>query len=462
MNLPKSGRVVVIDDESKDALPLIKVLSRQKISTTYFSGRIEELPNKHFTDVRIVFLDIVLEGMSGREEEKIILSVLYKVIEKIISPENGPFILILWTKHDNYNDTLEKMLKNQNYQPILLNLQKTECMKEDNDEYDLEKISTKIEEKLKKVGIYDIFLLWENIVHDSVSTTINEFSQLIKFDDNWNAEMVKIYYNLAKAWVGQHIDSIDSKEILRNALFTFKGIFEDNLEKNIKNTETIPEIVFLEKNMNQNLKEDIKAKINSKLLLDIDCKKIFPPGCLYFIEDCNNSEKEILINDAINKTELNKQYKQYKKSFCGKKNDVSKNEFEEKFLETLSDKIELIQLEVTPFCDYIQKKMKVSRLVKGFLCPIQISFDMCGTNLPVNLYGKNSLIKQHTQFLYLSPIFEYKGKQYFLILDFRHFTSSKNEKMQNKKILFRLRKDILSEIQVKLSSHINRTGVLYL
>jgi len=38
LNLPRSGRVVVIDDKSNEGLPLIKVLSKDKISVTYFTA----------------------------------------------------------------------------------------------------------------------------------------------------------------------------------------------------------------------------------------------------------------------------------------------------------------------------------------------------------------------------------------------------------------------------------------
>jgi len=49
-----------------------------------------------------------------------------------------------------------------------------------------------------------------------------------------------------------------------------------------------------------------------------------------------------------------------------------------------------------------------------------------------------------------------------MILDFRYFTSVKADELKGKNVLFRIRKELLSDIQIKLSSHINRTGVLYL
>jgi len=52
---------------------------------------------------------------------------------------------------------------------------------------------------------------------------------------------------------------------------------------------------------------------------------------------------------------------------------------------------------------------------------------------------------------------------YFLLLDFRFFTSiGKDEINDSVQPLFRIRQNLLTEIQSKLSHHINRQGLLYL
>jgi len=83
--------------------------------------------------------------------------------------------------------------------------------------------------------------------------------------------------------------------------------------------------------------------------------------------------------------------------------------------------------------------------------------DSAGTN--TGIWRK---IKKHALFLYVSPAIHYKGKDYRMILDFRYFTSVKTDELKSTDVLFRIRKELLSDIQIKLSSHINRTGVLYL
>jgi len=82
---PENGSVVIVDDQIEEALPLMKVLAKTGISSKYFSGKAEELPGVPFDNVRIIFLDIELEGMHGVTEDKTKLSALANVISKIVT-----------------------------------------------------------------------------------------------------------------------------------------------------------------------------------------------------------------------------------------------------------------------------------------------------------------------------------------------------------------------------------------
>ena len=70
MNISQSGRVVVIDDNKKEAYPLIETLSKKGIPSTYFSSEIEQLPDKPLSGIRIVFLDIESEQLVNQMKQK--------------------------------------------------------------------------------------------------------------------------------------------------------------------------------------------------------------------------------------------------------------------------------------------------------------------------------------------------------------------------------------------------------
>ncbi len=420
LNLPRSGRVVVIDDKSNEGLPLIKVLSKDKISVTYFTGRKEELPEQPFLDVRLVFLDIVLEGVEGADD-KTKLSIATGVIKCIVHKDNGPFILAAWTKHKELIEELEKRLKKNKYQPIVVDLQKYEFKDNKTGKYDynLKEIEKKLKEKLENLSVFEIFILWENMVYRSASSVVNKFSGLVGFNDSWNDELKNILYKLAEAQAGKTLDTSLPQKIVENALLTFDGIFVDTLEKNLHSNSDGMNVSFSESSVEDN----IIGKINSKLLLDTSELDRLYPGNVYEINNKTHIKESLNTGNAME-------------------------------IEEIKNKSIPVIIEVSPLCDFVQNKMKLSRIVKGFLCPVEVQID--GT-----IIQTCKKLKSSTHFLYISPVIEHKEKLYRLVIDFRHFSAEPIDEINRKTSIFRLRKDILINIQTKLSSHINRPGVLF-
>ena len=206
--------------------------------------------------------------------------------------------------------------------------------------------------------------------------------------------------------------------------------------------------------------EEVKARINTRLLLDkISISTLFP-GNVYKVDDDNLGS---LIYDSVHADSLLNDFSENKSmqpseiiDGNGKIKSEYKsdwNKFIKKFREQLKiDAISVI-VEVSPLCDFIQNKMKLSRVVKGFLCPIRVQIN----GRVIDVYEK---LRKHTNFLYITPIIEYEEKIYRLVIDFRYF-SAKNE-LDSATCIFRLRKEILIDVQTKLSGHVSRPGVLFI
>src|SRR5437016_1891841 len=94
-------RVMIVDDELNDALPMFEAFARRGIPTVYFSGREDGLPppEGRLSGVRLAILDMVLT-MPEPPAETIIAQLLV-VIERILSPANGPYICIIWTRRSD-------------------------------------------------------------------------------------------------------------------------------------------------------------------------------------------------------------------------------------------------------------------------------------------------------------------------------------------------------------------------
>jgi hypothetical protein len=104
-----------------------------------------------------------------------------------------------------------------------------------------------------------------------------------------------------------------------------------------------------------------------------------------------------------------------------------------------------IELNVSPICDYAQQKMPCCRILPGLLIK---------NNYP---------IEKGNAFNYISDaVINFGEIDYLLVFDFKYLYSIQNAISKKRHSNFKLRQQLLADIQVKLGSHINRAGVLYL
>jgi hypothetical protein len=105
---------------------------------------------------------------------------------------------------------------------------------------------------------------------------------------------------------------------------------------------------------------------------------------------------------------------------------------------------QLVQLDITPVCDYSQNKEYVRSIFGGML-NTEFASDCKGTE----------------QYYYLTPSLEINGQEKVILFDFRYIkTLLKNEIIQRNVIPgFRLRREICTDIQSQLSNQINRPGI---
>ena len=115
--LPINGRIAIVDDQLSQAAPLIKTLSKNRLPHTYFSGEVEFLPdtNDNDNDIRILFLDINLIDNS-EHENKVLKSRLIPVINRIISLNNYPYIIVYWSRHEHHKNLIEDDIFKSKYE----------------------------------------------------------------------------------------------------------------------------------------------------------------------------------------------------------------------------------------------------------------------------------------------------------------------------------------------------------
>jgi hypothetical protein len=381
----------------------------------------------------------VVLGPSGQPTKTKIGTVI-KVLDKLIDKKNGPFLIIAWTKHPECIEKIKEKLKDHHV--FILDIKKIDCQESIDGEmvFSIEKIENNMSIALKNIGFFQIYSLWENLVQDASIKSVNNFSSFCSNPSDWNKEMCRIFYSLAKANAGKQLNENDKLNIIKNAFSTFNNAFLDSLENQFNNIEYLLKTEELSVDFSNNPIENgqTRASINSMLLLSFnEMSEKIEPGSVCRIKPRNSKT----ITDLIDP-----QFVDYEKI----------SELKKSFIPIL--------LEVSPSCDYSQDKWKLHRQIPGVLWPVDFIVKI--------VKGKDKEIVKNAEYIYKSPAIIFNKKIYKMVFDLRDFSTS-NLKTSKKSIekksfqsldppIFRVRHDLLIEIQFKISQHINRPGFVYL
>lgn len=522
MILPNNGSVLVLDDKIDEALPLIQALSKQKVPVIYYDGLFRNLPKTPLNGIRVVFSDMKYTEVN---DDRNTVTKLIQILKTIISKDNGPYILIVWSKHDaEYLQDFKNLLSEQNdmAQPVfVLNMEKSkyfETVPSDNLEQSksldeicstienlqianpediiikikdilkqdeptlkkrlihggLGKIEKKLKLELDKAGVFNLFFIWESLVNTSSYQTINHISSLNVINEKWNENTEALLSRIAEATLGRK-NVKTNKDLVRGSLLALADMLIENTNVSIDTLLSGEELEVMLRKQKYLLKETItdceytlyyesypkeyilkqdgneifriqfdkikdltlssnnekvfsnlynnylknQAELNSKLLLHMTKNNIKQPGNVY------------KINADINK----------KRAFSSELFLKDNNPFNLK--ETEYSDIEYIELEVSPDCDYAQKKWELNRIIPGFIVP-QKYFD---------------ILKTEGQYLYVTPSLLLNGQVVKIILNYRLFCSYPLNYLDDKTIMFKLNQSLVTKIKNELGFHILRSGI---
>jgi hypothetical protein len=423
MILPTNGRVVVIDDDHKEGLALVKALSRNNISVKYFDGiNVDDMPTEPLKDVRIVFLDMILgtEGQKLTTKAAKAAVVLRKVVD---TSKRVPYIMFAWTKDKRLIGRVLKYLRDKNSEPIMyLDLEKSECKNADGD-YDVTAIENKLNEKCGDFKSLTAFLSWENMVNDCAGEIYKDFTSFYQIDEQWDSNLKGIIYGLAEAFVGKEKNrdaTTTDRERLRNAMFGINSVFIDTLE----NTVQKDDLVEVGKIDSANIATEVKSRINTKMhLCEHSNTALNQTGNLYIH---NSRSGQRVIKDIVSRNAAKK----------------------EKIDEIMKSRPKLLELDITPRCDYAQDKGYV-RLLSGIMLPEKF---IGGTYFKPNKFSYQAC-----------PVMTINKKDHYFLFDYRIFNSLTTAEINKRSITpkYRIRHELVVDIQASFSNHVNRFGVTY-
>jgi hypothetical protein len=469
MNIPKNGRIAIIDDKFDHAKPLIEIFGKNRLPFVYYDGSQKNLPEEdtNFNDIRILFLDIYLTGDAHRTDKEI-KSTLIPVLNRIISTDNYPYLLVYWSRHESeHGKLIQEIFENElkNKSPInYLSLNKSQYFKLNGDKTTLynkriPELFGRIEKAINKVPIYGHIMKWENIIHDAADRTVSE---VFKIDppSTWDKNSKFLFYKLANSFSGKQMGVLEGNAQIKSAFYSMNFVFNDSLEDLISKSSSLTVFDKLLQPRYEN--NEVLFSLNKKLLFSDDHADKYSPGILFEVSPKGGQDKhdyDNILSSWINRSlfykKIEKEIKPELKNLKGKKRISKIKNLRGKKTKDLRDLIrkdfKKIEVNVTPLCDYVQGKLVYHRILPGLIINAR----------------HLQFINTTSEAIFISPEFKLpdsKQSEYYLfLLDFRYFNSlhKKSFEMEMKPIL-RIRQALLSEIQSKLSRHVNRQGILFL
>ena len=433
--IPLNGRIAIIDNSVEQALPLMSVLSRHNIPYVFYKGDdVKFLPENPDNDIRILFLDLNLIS-EKIENEKDIRSVLYAVLKRIISPQNYPYVLVLWSRQESeYSKVLKELFSTElkSCSPIFIaNYIKSDFFpnfSQDLDEsVDDERILDELKQILINLPAYSYLMQWENCVHNSADATIQDIFHDYHSQENWENNANCILSMFAHSYLEKKYKISSSQEKAKASLLFLNDVYNDTLESNVSNV-LFTNAVDLSYEVTDDYRNDIIAKINECILFSNEIESVHQPGCVF----------------SVNQPEVTTKYfhEIFNDSFC--RNGLS-NKDAKLVKQDIYKSLQPCEIVVTPACDYAQNKMKYDRIVQGIIIDAEFK----------------PYIDFKSEAIYISPVFEYETRKRILVLNFRYFVTNCINDVEFK-VLFRVRTSLLAEIQSKLARHINRQGIMNL
>src|SRR2546423_5732757 len=108
----KTARVLVLDDQPEQAMPVIQALGLLGIGAIYHDGSVETVYEQKLTGVRVMFVDMVLANHGADfNNPQACVEMVADTLSRLVEDSCDPVIIICWTGHENMTSELQPVLK---------------------------------------------------------------------------------------------------------------------------------------------------------------------------------------------------------------------------------------------------------------------------------------------------------------------------------------------------------------
>lgn len=438
-------RILVIDDKEEDGIKVAKAVWDSKYAIRFIRYDEEELiraGKQNMRGVRIIFMDMNLigDGILGSGSKN--FTAVQQALEYCLDAGNGPYVLITWSTWDRYAPELFKHLNER--MPILL--KPSLCKQLNKEDYaDRDgKLSEKIQEFIHELEAIGVLMSWEKCIQYASCETLCELIDIALRSgmENTQDALRSVLYSLARAEGGRNLDRENAVKHLYSVL---SQILYDNLADIRPDEEAdLSELVYSGKDIEP--KEPWSQKINTMLHLDLTDTESgtgHTPGDVFSYPGKGHGL-------PIPEEELNKFLRG---QFMSLTEEQDKTEFKAK----IEEACRLVLVEITPPCDYSQKKFVWHRYVVAAL----VQQDFVDLTRVLNR-EKEARDSRLPDFCWESPEFQIKENTPFrVIFNSRLIVSIPPKSEFHEKVgkrLFRIRQPLLGDMIGWLSRQSSRQG----
>ena len=438
-SLFSAPRIVLIDDEPQDAYPMIEAFSRYAIPVAWYRGTgPETMPDMPLRNVRLILLDLQL-GTTGVDVKNAAGRLCQAVAP---TAESGPMGLVLWTKHNDHYEAFKDALNGYNendhihkrVQPLfILSVEKRFKSESGQRVFDIPQLISEIDRILQEPELDPCknLFVWERLcaaaAAESVSTLSSIGLALAEFDiGRWKAEFVNVL-----KWLTESVSG-DAAGLRRDEIPNSSSLFEAlaMIHEDYVHSLAFLEDRQLERPFDISALDSRKGKavLNTFLITTMETKSDVP-GTLLPMREMNTDWLPFI------PSEEDKEFRRMVSSIFGKEYNHNKEE--------IYKNSEPVILEITPECDYVNKKRSRLRFIPGLIVTDNLQ----------------SLALTHTAYSkHIGPLFR-NDKVCYLIIECRYLFSLRlSFSEQLNQPFFRLRSHVLKDIQAWVGGHISRPG----
>lgn len=431
-------RFVVLDDKKEHLEPIIetfKLIGSSCIGVQYNEEDASHLHQDYYKGVRGLFIDLNLSGSSSLGSSTHYAEIT-RILETVISCDNGPFIMILWTDNPQECDQLIEYIEtrldpNKKYcKPLLIkSLSKTmyidanSSIKESNRETFKEEIKGFFSSVPQIAALFD----WESRVLEAVNQTLIELLNLVPNDkrnfNDYPSEIDKVLSCITSSTLGDGHVNKDRQQAFN---ITIAPILTDKILNNKNFNEEIWENAITKVNTPESRITDPKAigKYNKMLHLAVTGYENMTPldwGAVLNPTSWGNE----MTNDFFGLT-----IDQIKTDVFGIKPEKSSS-------------YEPIFVRLGAVCDYAQQK-------EG-LIPYYLGYKI----------SKTDFVKRKNDFEWHSPLFftDVEQEPFYLVVNLKYLLTLPSHKTSIFEAKYRIREQLLNQLILRASNHASRPGI---